>query len=279
MSAQNLGIDFGVDGPGDIDGIGPDEGVALSVENGIWDATTLTLTYYQDGVSDVDGVLTPDGPATWTIQMMNEAGPDEVPRYGYIFTQLTPIDHVPNYDPSDHDETAEWNVNLVVMDGDGDTASATIHVAIDDSGPSIFNDETPGAPYGTLTVKGDESLEIGEPVDDPYVHQAVTGIIDFGTDGMADTNPIVMSMSGYTLNADYTWDGTTLSFYQYGDAATAANATWTIEMKEDATGGNWGYEFNQIEAVTHPFEGDGTEMPVSYHDEPFNWSIDLQVTD
>ncbi|MDD9304078.1 MAG: hypothetical protein HUK40_17710 [Desulfobacter sp.] len=96
VPAEALNVDFGTDGPGEI---------SLSVDGGIWDAETQTLTYYQGEEAAWQIVLTGDA----------ESG------YGYEFTQLTAIDHDVPGDGSDgsHDETASWEVTMNVVDSDG----------------------------------------------------------------------------------------------------------------------------------------------------------------
>ncbi len=121
-----------------------------------WDSGSQTLTYYQDGAGT---------DPTWTVEVFFNATTGQ---YNYNFTQLDAVDHA---NPSDHDETANFLLNVTLTDGDGDDASTVgqwwggqLRLSIDDDGPEIsvvppvvlaadFNDQ-PEAQLDSLSLNG-----------------------------------------------------------------------------------------------------------------------------
>ena len=71
-------------------------------------------------------------------------------------------------------------------------------------------------------------------------------------------------MASYTEDTDYTWDGTTLTFYQ--DGVSGGVKTWTIV--DDGSGN---YAFTQLEAIDHTDTTDDNE--------PATWAVTATVTD
>lgn len=175
VSAEELGIDFGTDGEGEIElsMLPQEEGGGYSE----WNPDTKILQYFQDG---------PEGEATWQIELTGSAETG----YGYKFTQLQAIDHDTPGDgevpPNSHNENAHWDVILTVTDGDGDPVSANISIDIKDDGPTAqFNpnfeginitldesDERPKKHGGNRSDESDFSIIFTTGVD-----------IDYGTDG------------------------------------------------------------------------------------------------
>ncbi len=137
IDALDLGVDFGTDGEGSI---------ALSVNGGIWDDASKTLTYYQGTV------------AAWTIALTG----DGENGYGYEFTQLTALNHPIAGDDTytHHDDVLSWTVSITATDDDGDTANGNFYVEIRDDGPRITGNEILSAELGIAasspaTIPGD----------------------------------------------------------------------------------------------------------------------------
>ncbi|WDP86840.1 MAG: cadherin-like domain-containing protein [Desulfobacter sp.] len=260
ISADELGIDFGTDGPGDLDGVGPNGEIALSIDGGIWNPADMTLTFYQDGMSEVEGVLTPNGPATWTITMVNEAAEGEAPRYGYEFNQLTAVDHDVAGDGTQgsHNEEASWTVGMTIIDGD--TASASIQVSIKDDGPSIvINQELINQSEGFSVSVTEDAFDIDATTPVP-VASFFNG--DYGTDGEGSISyELTLSLpAGETSVGSglYTHDGNEIFLELDGDQIIGVQGGTTyfaLFINDDGK-----LEFDQMQPIKHAGDSESLSL-------------------
>ncbi len=211
FTTDDLGIDFGTDGPGSV-------ALAMSVnnvpeENYRWDDISQTLTFYQDGFAS--------GDETWTIERQ--------PDGKYLFTQKEAIDHNPPQGlPGDgsndsHDEPFSWTVNVAVTDGDNDPAETEFYITINDSGPVIGKSQT-------------ISRELGAPDAPDNVIGVVNGVVNGVVDGAFDTD----GRGGF-----YLWDGNARQESMLVEEESTGNTVGEIFMNTST--GEW--TFHQFQSI------------------------------
>ncbi|MCG8684026.1 MAG: DUF5801 domain-containing protein, partial [Desulfobacterales bacterium] len=225
ISADELQLDFGTDGP--FNGVDND-GLFLSVENGIWDADTLTLTYFQEGIAGdpAEGI----GEPTWTMKLVQ----NDDDEYEIEFDQLNPIDH--GDDGNDHDRAEEWTVTLTVKDGDGDTVSRDINVAINDDGPVLTSSEITSAELG-ISAEPEvlfADLRNAGNNDNPVPQALINGLLftalaaDGTEAGLYDAGPGVGIRS-----SDDGGSGRFKEINYYGDEKDGSSETLKMELPND----------------------------------------------
>ena len=175
-SGTLAGLNFGVDGPGDIV-LSTSGNIGFNTLAGnpiatVWDLATHTLTG-EDSVTGSD---------VFTLQITNVA------TGAYTFTLLAPVQHT--VAGTEDDKT--FNVTATVTDVEGDSATGTISVLIDDDTPVAVND-------GQLASVDDDAANV--------VIGTVAGLLSndsYGEDGQGSPNITIAtgSLGGtVTINA------------------------------------------------------------------------------
>ncbi|MCL1981002.1 MAG: retention module-containing protein [Proteobacteria bacterium] len=202
-----LEIDYGADGHN------ADNALVLSSEGATWDAKTNTLT---------------ENNGAWTLHV-NDDGT-------YTFTLNQALDHDK---AAGHDLSLDIPINVVVTDGDGDSASGSFKITVFDDNPSLKVGDQQVYEHGLVhsgTVTVDGTLEI-----------------NYGADGPHDGNALVLSSEGAT------WDATT-------NTLTENNGAWTLHVNDDGT-----YTFTLNQALDHD--------KAAGHDLSLDIPINVVVTD
>ncbi len=162
------------------DGADTDNPIVFSLDGGtannsVWvpDGPGLIGTLYYD---QSDSGSLGESTATWKIEVSQDSTTGE---FEYKFTQINAIDHLPNLDSDEHDETASWGVKVVALDSDGDSLESSMTVTINDDGPTV----TAGAPnFRPLTVAE------GEDYESAKLSLQSLFVLDEGTDGFGSVS-------------------------------------------------------------------------------------------
>ncbi len=235
---QSLNIDFGADGEGSVQLEVPQELQDMNITS---DGQAVTFSVSEDGQSVVGS--TPDGNPVLTISLENNDG-----QYSYGVELHEDVDH----SSAGEDVLSDIPVTLMVTDGDGDTASATLTVNVIDDAPVAQDDATVTLEEGgdTLSVSAEDGLLSNDDVGaDGGEITSFTYTDEAGEQQTAEAGESVDTENGtLTVNADGSWsfesdpnadhsDGDTVSDgFTYtitdGDGDTA-QATQTIEITDD----------------------------------------------
>jgi len=170
----------------------------------------------------------------------------------YTFTVLKPLVHPTS---STSEDNLSLTFNYTVTDGDGDTASGSLNVQV--------NDDTPTIPENAIQRAGvdDDALAGGNP--EAGDTNTASGVLShsFGADGgtLAWTTP-TLPTGGYTFNVN----GTTMEVFQSQDGLPVKVFTVSLDPVTGA------YTVTQLAAINHP-SGNGEQG------EGFN--LNYRVTD
>ena len=157
------GLDFGVDGPGDIS-------LTAVVDTGLVSlAGNAVETVFDLGTRTLTGQDSVTGDDVFTLVITDLA------TGAYTFTLLAPLDHP----ATDTEDDLSLSVEVVVSDAEGETATGTFNITIDDDSPAATDD--------TNALSEDSASVSGNVVTDP-VGDA------FGADGAG--SPQVSAVTG-----------------------------------------------------------------------------------
>jgi len=154
-----------------------------------------------------------------------------------------------------HDDFA-----YILVDGDGDTASAVQPIVLTDEGPQPPDDGA-GTPGSTVTpvLVSEADLEVGPT-------SAVRALdIDFGPDGPAATGAVTLQIPAALTGMGLTSGGTPLVYGVSGDGMTltatdgpGGAAVFSVTLQDAGVGG-WSYTFTLSDQIDHP-AGDGANI-------------------
>jgi len=221
---------------------------------------------------------------TGTVLIINQNGTDvlrveltNATTGAYTVTQLHAIDHPTGLD----ENNVQFTVNYLVTDHDGDTATGTFVVDVDDDTPTggvttaiqLDDDTMPGGNAASTT--GDLAV----PNTDADNNEATFGgtlTLNFGGDGAGSVD--FASMNGTTGSVgtetvSYGWNGTTHILTATGPRGVL----FTVEVTNPATGA---YKVTLVDNVLHAsldgLAGDDTEN-VAYSETASTAPLPLHV--
>ncbi|MAO90179.1 MAG: hypothetical protein CMM81_01470, partial [Rhodospirillales bacterium] len=223
-------------------------------------AAVVSITYTPEGggaavsavVDPVNGVTVDTESGTLTV---NADG-----TWSY-----TADDDVQNVGGADvHDD-----FTYTLQDGDGDQSTANVSVSIGDDGPEISfpTDDGPQAVGDGLVDEANLGLESGDTVtgSDPTPDSSVTRpiTVDFGQDGPAASDALVLEIPPALENMGLTSNGVTLTYALSTDGSTitalaGTEAVFTMSLSGNPTDG-YSYQFDLLGNLDHA-SGQGTNL-------------------
>ena len=250
------GMSFGGDGPGNIVLTAVADTGLRTLSNHVietvWDGTTHTLTGRD---------ATAPGTIVFTMQIT------DVATGAYEFKLLAPIKHT---DPASEDDKG-LAIGVTVTDADGDAATGTVNVTIDDDSPTItgvqatvyLDDENAAATYAPPNFGGTDDY-VGAPVG-----TSGTLLHTFGADGAGSVLLTGAGFATYTGGPGaansfaqlVTGGGTTLEIYQYQEAGPIKVMTVTVTP---ATGTYTVVQNNPIDHLIHQVPEEQSLFSVQY---------------
>ncbi len=216
---QALNIDFGADGEGS---------VALSVPQELQDMNLtaggepVTFTVSEDGQS-ITGA-TPDGSPVMTITLNEDSG-----NYSYSVELSDNLDHT----GANGETISDIPVTLTVTDGDGDTATTSLHVNVIDDAPEAANDAAVTLEEGGNTVgsgNGGDNLLANDDVGADGGHiTSFTYTDEDGNQQTAEAGQTVDTEHGtLTVNSDGSWSFESDPNADHSDGSVTDGFTYTI---------------------------------------------------
>ncbi len=170
------------------------------------------------------------------------------------------------------DTSVDDNFTYTIVDGDGDTSTATQAISIQDgTGPSISFGGSDAATGNSLVNETalDTAEDTGSGAGTAVATQTIN--IDFGPDGPASENPVTFDDSNIdALTAlGLTADGEALSFTLSDDGTTLSatdaggSPAFEISIAGDAESG-FGYQFNLQGNLDHQGAGQGGAISLPF---------------
>ncbi|PWE18606.1 hypothetical protein DDZ18_03100 [Marinicauda salina] len=221
VSGGGINVDFGSDGPADSGEL------VLSAPglDGQLTAGGAPVTFTVDENGDIVGSA--NGEEIIRISITGSTtNPDGTVDYEYTVTLSGPVDHP---DPNSDDDVTLTGVTVTATDSDGDTASGTFDIVINDSVPAAADDPATqseeGAPI-TIDVfandtPGADGVDLASDVESSNL--SGTGTLTYNGDGTFTYEP------GPGEDGQVTFDYTITD----GDGDTAT-ATVTIDLQDDS---------------------------------------------
>jgi T1SS-143 domain-containing protein len=232
-----------------------------------------------ENVSFGPGVVGPSGTTTFTATGTSGgiAGTLVIRADGsYTFTQVAPFEHTGG---NSGEEDLFINIAYRVTDKDGDTASNTLRVRVDDDAPTTRGNITAGT-----TTDDDVQTEFpgnaggsGDDGDGRVAQGGAGALFSVGADGLRSivmTNPmpslstVYKNTAGFAQTEDATWGApVTSAGGKTTWIATSANNGEVARLEISADGS---YTFTQSAPLVHASTGSTTEDNVSL---AFNYAI------